>query len=87
MAELSPGPDHGRHERNVGPDDVPVQHVQRIWRHRPPLDTHASVFHVIDDPIFAVGADGEFGFARPAYNRLRAQVTEAVVPGSRRWGS
>ena len=80
VGELSPGPGHGRHERGIGRDDARVRHVQRVWRRRPRFDADAGVFHVIDDPIFAVGADGEFEFARPAHDRVGAQVAESSNP-------
>jgi hypothetical protein len=55
------------------PDNAQFRHVERVWRCRPRFDARAGLFHVIDDPIFAVGAEGEFEFARPADNGLRAQ--------------
>ena len=61
-----------------------IRHVQRIWGRRPRLDAHSVVFHVIDDPILAVGTDSQFQLARPAYDRVGAQLAEAVIPRPRR---
>ena len=57
-----------------------VRHVQRVWRRRPRLDAYSVVLHVIDDPILAVGTDGELQLAGPAHDRIGAQVAEAVIP-------
>src|SRR5579862_6421185 len=53
--QLPPSPGHRRDQRSVGRDDPGIWHVQRVWGRRPRLDANSSVFHVIDDPIFAVG--------------------------------